>query len=170
MTKSGRKTQRPSITSPERAQSKRSDPCHCGTCVNLAAFVYPNNIHHEDILANPGTEYGNGGGHQQDCVYSPRKGELHAVHIEVLVHSVSVIVPTPLDPTPRYPCGVRSLSGTLDCTTIRVSSHEGIPLTCPYSRRVARRGIPLEPYLAFGNGQMALYPSSLPTNTPRATE
>ena len=70
--------------------------------MNLAALVYPN-IHHEDILANPGTEYGNGGGHQQDCGYSPRKGELHAVHIEVLVDSVSVIEPTPLDPAPRYP-------------------------------------------------------------------
>src|SRR5215203_3779191 len=86
---------------PERAQTERSDPCHCGTSVNLAAFVYPN-IHHEDILANPGTEYDNGGGHQQDCVHSPRKGERHAVHIEVLVDSVSVIEPTPLDPAPRY--------------------------------------------------------------------
>jgi hypothetical protein len=98
--------------------------------MKLAAFVYPN-IHHEDILANPGTEYDNGGGHQQDCVHSPRKDERHAVHIEVLVDSLSVIEPTPLDPTPRYQCGLRSLSGTLDCTTIGASSHEGIPLTLP---------------------------------------
>ena len=75
--------------------------------MNLAALVYPN-IHHEDILANPGTEYGNRGGHQQDCVHSPRKGERYAVHIDVLVDSLSVIEPTPLDPAPRYPsvaCG-----------------------------------------------------------------
>ena len=100
--------------------------------MNLAALVNPN-IHHEDILANPGTEYGNGGGHQQDCVYSPRKGERHAVHIEVLVDSLLVIEPTPLDPAedPRYQCGLRSLSGTFDCTTFHASSHEGIPLTLP---------------------------------------
>src|SRR5215208_7297232 len=35
------------------------------------------------------------------------------------------------DPTPLCQCGLRSLSGTLDCTTVRASSHEGIPLTLP---------------------------------------
>src|SRR5829696_9404306 len=39
--------------------------------------------------------------------------------------------PCTFDPAPLCQFGLRSLCGTIDCTTVRASSHEGILLTLP---------------------------------------
>jgi hypothetical protein len=55
------------------------------------------------------------------------------------------------------------LGWAICCSFVR-GDYDG-PFSTPNPRNTH-----LEPYLAFGDGQMALYPSSLPTNTPSATD